>query len=188
MAAILGAQIRGRILESAAKLVEERSFFDITLGDIAKSTKISKGTLYYYYSSKDAILFDIADHYLTKLSEDLLAWVDNEQKDTSLPRLLRYTFSRGVFDKSGNLRLYLIADAVSGKGDLREKLLAKYEYFKSVLAQKITERRPGADGDYLAWLILTIMDGALVQSQLHNEAFDAERFLDKTAGMLSEMS
>ena len=42
---------------------------------------------------KRQILFDLTDRYLQKLSDDLLAWVDNEEKDTSLPRLLRYTFS-----------------------------------------------------------------------------------------------
>lgn len=96
MAAPLGTQIRECILESAAALMEERSFFDISLADIARAARISKGTLYYYYNSRDAILFDLTDRYLQKLSDDLLAWVDNEEKDTSLPRLLRYTFSRGV--------------------------------------------------------------------------------------------
>ncbi|MFR1786652.1 MAG: TetR/AcrR family transcriptional regulator [Ruthenibacterium lactatiformans] len=115
MAAPLGTQIRERILESAAALMEERSFFDISLADIARAARISKGTLYYYYNSRDAILFDLTDRYLQKLSDDLLAWVDNEEKDTSLPRLLRYTFSRGVYDKSGSMRLFLIAEAVSGR-------------------------------------------------------------------------
>ena len=85
MAAPLGTQIRERILESAAALMEERSFFDISLADIARAARISKGTLYYYYNSRDAILFDLTDRYLQKLSDDLLAWVDNEEKDTSLP-------------------------------------------------------------------------------------------------------
>ena len=82
MAAPLGTQIRERILESAAALMEERSFFDISLADIARAARISKGTLYYYYNSRDAILFDLTDRYLQKLSDDLLAWVDNEEKDT----------------------------------------------------------------------------------------------------------
>ena len=38
------------------------------------------------------------------------------------------------------------------KGDVRDKLLEKYAHFKNVLAQKIAARKPGADGEYLAWL------------------------------------
>lgn len=186
MAAPLGTQIRERILESAAALMEERSFFDISLADIARAARISKGTLYYYYNSRDAILFDLTDRYLQKLSDDLLVWVDNEEKDTSLPRLLRYTFSRGVYDKSGSMRLFLIAEAVSGKGDVRDKLLEKYAHFKNVLAQKIAARKPGADGEYLAWLTLTVMDGMLVQSQLKNPALDTDAFIEATARLITE--
>ena len=45
MAAPLGTQIRERILESAAALMEERSFFDISLADIARAARISKGNV-----------------------------------------------------------------------------------------------------------------------------------------------
>ena len=58
MAAPLGTQIRERILESAAALMEERSFFDISLADIARAARISKGTLYYYYNSRYFVRFD----------------------------------------------------------------------------------------------------------------------------------
>ncbi len=110
----------------------------------------------------------------------------NEEKDTSLPRLLRYTFSRGVYDKSGSMRLFLIAEAVSGKGDVRDKLLEKYAHFKNVLAQNIAARKPGADGEYLAWLTLTVMDGMLVQSQLKNPALDTDAFIEATARLITE--
>lgn len=102
-------------MKGTAALMEERSFFDISLADIAGPRASAKGTLYYYYNSRDAILFDLTDRYLQKLSDDLLAWVDNEEKDTSLPRLLRYTFSRGVYDKSGSMRLFLIAGGGFGQ-------------------------------------------------------------------------
>ena len=49
MAAPLGTQIRERILESAAALMEERSFFDISLADIARercTITTTAGTLF----------------------------------------------------------------------------------------------------------------------------------------------
>ena len=81
MAAPLGTQIRERILESAAALMEERSFFDISLADIARAARISKGTLYYYYNSRDAILFDLTDRYLQKLSDDLCLLYTSDAAD-----------------------------------------------------------------------------------------------------------
>lgn len=66
------------------------------------------------------------------------------------------------------------------------KLLEKYAHFKNVLAQKIAARKPGADGEYLAWLTLTVMDGMLVQSQLKNPALDTDAFIEATARLITE--
>lgn len=177
MAAPRNINIKEIILQSTAKLLEEKSFFQISLSDIAKKAGISKGTLYYYYSNKDDILFDIADKYLNELSEDLLKWVKDENKDTSLPRLIKYTLERGIFNESGNLRLYLIAEAISGKEELRNKLLDKYKYFKDILAVEITKRCNNDESEYLAWLILTIMDGLLIQDRLHNKDVDCLKLI-----------
>ena len=68
----------------------------------------------------------------------------------------------------------------------RDKLLEKYAHFKNVLAQKIAARKPGADGEYLAWLTLTVMDGMLVQSQLENPALDTDAFIEATARLITE--
>ena len=188
MAAPLNNNIREKILEGTARLLENASFSSITLGQIAREAGISKGTLYYYYSNKDDILFEIADRYLSALSDSLLEWTENPHKDTSLGRLLNYAFTRGIFDKSGNLRLYLLGEAVSGGGEeLREKLLAKYLYFKNTLAEKIRQRKPGADADYAAWLVLTVMDGLLVQSRLQNAGLDMEGFLQKTVELMKNL-
>ncbi|MEA5051708.1 MAG: TetR/AcrR family transcriptional regulator [Oscillospiraceae bacterium] len=182
MASPLYADTRDKILTAAAKILREKSFFEMTLADVAAKAGVSKGTLYYYYNNKNDILFDTADRYLEGLSRDLLSWVDNAEKDTSMPRLVRYVLSRGVFSETGNLRIYLISEAVSVDGGIREKLLSKYRYFKTILAGRIAERCPGADGEYLAWLLLTVMDGLIVQNQLRSD-MDAAGFIEKTAAL-----
>lgn len=183
MAAVLNTDVKQKILISAEKLLHDTAFDAITLGNIAKNAGISKGTLYYYYSSKDDIVFDIADEYLKDLAKSLLEWANNKNKDTSLPRFFRYIFKRGVFNESGNLRLYLIGAAVSGHEALRERLSQKYNYFKSTIAQKLTERGT-ADAEYYAWLALAVMDGMLIQNRLGNNEFPTEMFIDSTVNLL----
>ena len=131
MAAPRNENLRETILDAAAALLRHSDFATVTLAQIAAAAGVSKGTLYYYYSNKDDILFDIADRYLRGLMDELLAWVDNQKKDTSLPRLLKYVLERGVGDEFGNLRLYLIGAGVSGHDALRGRYIELYGQFQS---------------------------------------------------------
>jgi AcrR family transcriptional regulator len=46
------------VLRTAARIYTERGFHGATLADIAEELNISKPTLYYYFKSKDEILFE----------------------------------------------------------------------------------------------------------------------------------
>lgn len=184
MAAPRNINIKKHILKAAINLLQSRPFNDITLAGIAKEAHISKGTLYYYYSNKDDILFDITDAYLTKLAEDLIIWLDNKEKDTSLPRLIRFVMEKGGAENLGNLRLHLAGAAISGNSALCNKYVEKYQYFQNTLKESIIARAPKADGEYLAWLILTAMDGMLIQQQLKNPAFNRKDYMEKTVKMI----
>ena len=178
MAAPKHDNVKQQILDAAITLFQERH--DVSLAEIAKEANVSKGTLFYHYRSKAEIYLDIGERYWSRLSNDLLAWVDNREKDTSLPRLVRYTFIRGAFDESGQLRLRLLVESISGEeeSEIRERLNEQYSHFKNILKSRILERAPGADGEQLAWLLLTLVDGLMVQSTMQNEGMDVNAFIE----------
>lgn len=178
MAAPKNDNVKQQILDAAIALFQERH--DVSLAEIAKAANVSKGTLFYHYRSKAEIYLDIGERYWSRLSNDLLAWVDNREKDTSLPRLVRYTFLRGAFDESGLLRLRLFVEAVSGEEEceIRARLNEQYAHFKNILKSRILERAPGANGEQLAWLLLTLVDGLMVQSTMQNEGMDVGAFIE----------
>jgi AcrR family transcriptional regulator len=178
MAAPKNDNVKQQILDAAIRLFQERH--DVSLAQIAKAANVSKGTLFYHYRSKAEIYLDIGERYWNKLSDDLLAWVDNTQKDTSVPRLVRYTFIRGVFDESGALRLRLFVEAISGEegAEIKERLNEQYTRFQRILKERIVERLSGSDGEHLAWLLLTLVDGLMVQSTLQNKSIDIDAFIE----------
>jgi AcrR family transcriptional regulator len=179
MAAPRGDNVKEQILAAAMELLQSRP--DVSLAEIAAAAHVSKGTLFYHYKSKGDIYLDIGERYWDKLSDDLLAWVDNREKDTSPPRLVRYTMQRGVFDESGPLRLHLFTDAISqgSEGEaIRTALIVQYTHFKNILKTRIQERIPGADGENTAWLLLTLVDGLMVQYSLKNPEIDINRFIE----------
>lgn len=186
MAAPKNDNVKQQILNAAIALFQEQH--DVSLAEIAKAANVSKGTLFYHYRSKAEIYLDIGERYWNKLSDDLLAWVDNAEKDTSIPRLVRYTFIRGVFDESGALRLRLFVEAISGEEgvEIKARLNEQYTRFKNILKDRIVERLPGADGEQLAWLLLMLVDGLMVQSTLQNENIDLNAFIEWMAANFSE--
>ncbi|MEG2165179.1 MAG: TetR/AcrR family transcriptional regulator [Ruthenibacterium sp.] len=183
MAAPRNANIKQQILKSTAALLQTTSFEAITLAGIATAAGISKGTLYYYYNNKDDILLDICEQEIAALIDAFNVWIENKDKDTRAPRLIRYVLQYGTGSALGNLRLYLIGAAVSGHEAVRKRYIELYHSFEQTLTAKLHDRLPHADAEYFAWLLLTTMDGILVQKQLANPYFDADAFLEKTVAL-----
>jgi AcrR family transcriptional regulator len=63
---------RSQILKSAAKVFAEQGYDRASMTVLARECGISKANIYHYYDSKDAILFDILDSYLSHLRDRVL--------------------------------------------------------------------------------------------------------------------
>ncbi|WP_071674120.1 TetR/AcrR family transcriptional regulator [Nioella nitratireducens] len=66
-------QKREQILKSAAKIFATEGFDRASMAQLAKECGISKANIYHYYDSKDAILYDILDSYLSELRDVVLS-------------------------------------------------------------------------------------------------------------------
>ena len=64
---------RLHILNVAAKVFSERGIARASMSEVAKACGISKANIYHYYSSKDELVFDILDSYLSELRD----WICN---------------------------------------------------------------------------------------------------------------
>lgn len=68
------------ILRKAAKLFADEGFDRASVSAIANACNISKANIYHYYKSKNDILFDILDKYLSELKDRICSL---ERKDAS---------------------------------------------------------------------------------------------------------
>ncbi|WP_306045756.1 TetR/AcrR family transcriptional regulator [Nioella sp. MMSF_3534] len=83
-------QKRDQILQSAAKIFATEGFDRASMAKLAKECGISKANIYHYYDSKDAILFDILDSYLSDLRDLILATdVEGLDPEDRLRRVIR---------------------------------------------------------------------------------------------------
>ena len=185
MAAPRKENIKEIVLDSLLKLLETKSFNEISLAEVAKTAGISKGTLYYHYKTKGEIFFDLTDRYLSEQWDDLIRWTENKEKDTSIHRLVKYVVERNVSHASFRMQLY--SEAQLGDTELKKKLSKRYDEFQKLISEKIAERTD-VDPDFLTWLILLLSDGIIIQSAIGNTEFDTEKFILDGTRYLTEFS
>ena len=80
---------KDQILDAASEVFAEKGVHEARMDDIVKESGLSKGTLYWYFKSKDEIIISIFERLFSRELADL----DNLVSDDSpaADRLLRYT-------------------------------------------------------------------------------------------------
>ena len=58
------------ILATAARLLEERSFADISVDDLAKGAGLSRPTFYFYFKSKEAVLLSLLEPVIARADSE----------------------------------------------------------------------------------------------------------------------
>ncbi|SDI10638.1 TetR/AcrR family transcriptional regulator [Desulfosporosinus hippei] len=168
---------RQSILDVAGKLIAQKGVKATSLSDIAKEVGISKGTLYYYYSNKNDIIYDIADIHLTRITKELLAWIESIENNISAEDVIRVVFERiSTAETRGKLHLYLISDAVTSNGPLNKRFREKYREWRIALENGLRKVLKDRTADYvvLSYIILAALDGFTIQWRLGEEDIPIE--------------
>ena len=162
----VGIDNRQRILEAATELFIQQGAQDTSLAEIAQALSISKGTLYYYYSSKADLIFDVTDVYMQELTEGLLDWVKSLKENTAPENILEAVFHTIFNAKTrGKLHIYLIHEAITTHGQLKEKIREAYGRWKLMLQEGLdTVFGDTLDTKVYADIILTMLTGGIVHT------------------------
>ena len=172
---------RQKILQAASDLMTEKGIKKTSLKDIAKKAEISAGTLYYYYSAKEDIIYDIADNNLKQITDGLLNWIDRIDTETPREQILKTVFEKILAAETrGKLHLYLISDAEMANGALKQKFVERYADWRKTLAiglNKVLNNGIEAN-DSLAYLILATIDGLMIQNMFHDGAIPIDGIVE----------
>ncbi len=158
--------MRSHILTVASTLISELGIKETSLKKISEVAAISKGTLYYYYSAKEDIIYDIADQNLTQITDEMIAWV-NEVDTNILPEAILKTLFENILEAEtrAKLHLYLLNDAITANSSLADKFEKRYNEWRETLIFGIDKVLPKKSGDNVAlsYLILALLDGLIIQ-------------------------
>ena len=75
---------QSQIINSAIAIVLEKGFENSRMDDIVDHSKLSKGTIYYYYKSKKDLYLSLVDFWFTEYSTGILSTLDKKESASGL--------------------------------------------------------------------------------------------------------
>lgn len=134
------------ILRTAASIFAEKGYHQASIRDIARQTRVSLSGLYYYFQSKEELLFLIQDHALGHLLanlDELLVGVDDPARRLHLfiENHLRYFIANMAEMK------VLSHEAGSLTGDYRRQVNEKKRRLKQIAMETLAALRPADEPD-----------------------------------------
>lgn len=134
-----------RILRTAAAEIAERGFHNTGMRDISRATGVSLAGLYYYFRSKDELLFLIQDHCFGTVLDNLERLLDGERDPRVRLHLLVENHLRFFAANMKEMKV-LSHEAGSLTGEYRTRVNAKKRRYTEIGTQIVEELDGGTGG------------------------------------------
>jgi AcrR family transcriptional regulator len=131
-----------QILQSACGIFAEKGYHHASVRDVAAATGVSPAGLYYYFRSKEELLFLILDHCL----ESLLDEVNLAAEGIADPRARLQVIIRAhleYFAAHGSRMRVLAQEWEALSGDFRRDILGRQREYVATVIRTLKRIRPG---------------------------------------------
>src|SRR5688572_30103555 len=129
------------ILRTAAAIFADKGYHDTSIRDISRATGISLSGLYYYFRSKDELLFLIQDHCFSVVLETAQTVLAEENEPDTRLRLLVENHLRFFVNNMKEMKV-LSHEAGSLTGDYRRIVNDKKREYTELAMQVLGELAP----------------------------------------------
>ncbi len=162
---------RDRIVHAAMELFWRKGYGSTSIADILETAKVNSGSLYYFFKGKQELLVAVLEAYRDGIGPALLdpAWAGVDDPIEKIFALLA-GYRRALVDTDcfygcpiGSLALELHEP----DPEVRELMAANFTAWTDAVRQCLEQADlpAGTDHQALAELILTIMEGAVMQTR-----------------------
>lgn len=172
---------RKKIIDAAITLFGEKGVEKTSLADIARTVGISKGTLYYYYSTKNDLIFDITKVHMEEITGGIFSIIDQKKETVSWQWLLKHLIETLLESETRTkLHLYLIQEALLGNLELKERFQKTYtQWFDMVQDAFFKTTSIEKDLSVHARLLVSFIDGLIIQSSIGLEAMPLDQAISE---------
>lgn len=176
---------RAEIIEAARKVLSQIGVKNMTLKAVADAASISKGALYYYYKSKDEILYDIMAQDNAH-SREIAGKVIEKDHDLDVESLKREV-TKGVLNRfsqldKNKLNLYLQGEALQGNIELQNRYNDKYhEWINNIdgILSRIYKVESTEITRTISTIALAAIEGICIQKALMDDIEGDEDLIGK---------
>ncbi len=185
---------RNQILEAALRVFARLGFHESRMDDIAQESKLSKGALYLYYKSKDAIIAAILKFFFEQEFKRLQAFVAIEREESVTEQILRLTreLTTAMDWMQQLMPIAFEFYAIAGRNqDVRQFLKGYYADYRKELARLIErgiERGEfrAIDAQATATTLVALYEGLALLFFVDKEAVHWKEQIELSASLLLE--
>jgi len=122
-----------QIVEAALKCFVNKGYYETTMDEIVKESGLSKGTLYWYFESKELLLAAAVDYYLDKMTEQVEKLLKDIPDYKSAFNKIIDEMMDDFYTSKGYRSMFLeYFSHVIHKEEIRKKIAQKYREWMSI--------------------------------------------------------
>ena len=180
-----GEQTRQAIVQTVAVLFNEKGYAATSMQDITRATGIQRGGIYNHFSSKDDLALETFDYALSVLKKQLIRGIASQKTAIGRLKAIATTFAQLYTHNArfpcGCQVLNTAVEAKRHMLPLRQKAQAAMNQLKVLIVTTVVncveqdELPNSVDGDAIATIVISTLEGAMLLSVLYDDAIYLER-------------
>jgi AcrR family transcriptional regulator len=172
---------RQQIMDAALACFARKGYHKTTMDDIVAASGLSKGTLYWYFKSKDELFFSLVNWFFLEMQQDIDAIFGQETSPSEKLRALAHEFARFYEEVAEFLNVFfefwMLGTLNEQLNQLFHTMLSQY---RGVIAGAIQEGVQAGefkevDADQLAVTVMAAYDGLWFYKMLMPDEVDLDR-------------
>lgn len=168
--------MKNKIINAASELFTEKGVERTSLAEISAKANISKGTLYYHFTTKNDLVFAVTEMHMENLTKNLLKLLNTGDPPEEIIGKLFDTVPNAL--TRSRLHIYLVREAVSGNFELLKKFHDIYSKWKKMLIKGLNEVIKDLDDpEALASFFIAAVDGLVIQNLLSINEVSTKRYV-----------
>ena len=191
-----GADKREAILQAALELFAERGFHGTSVPSVAERAGVGAGTIYRHFESKEALALEAFDYAVQQMAGRFTASLEGREHAVDRLHAIVDVFARLHDDPpvpGGCPMLNTAVETDDGNNPaLRDRARTAMDGLRTLVRQTVRkgiprgEVRADVDGDALASLLISTLEGGVALSRLYGDGVHLRRAADAMRQYLDE--